>query len=142
MGASYHVWVYQVIIRIKKLYRLFLFQKSRGRKKNELGLGTAALAQPQREVGRTNAREGEERNQGGPPHFSRAQNPCSFSFKGPISIGSVFQLLLLTVLRILGKHVNFLFYILSPTPFFSISLVIILTPTLTVMILISVQPKM
>ena len=24
MGASYHVWVYQVIILMKKLYRLFL----------------------------------------------------------------------------------------------------------------------
>ena len=42
MGASYHVWVYQVIIPIKKLYRLFLFhvfrewiagEKSRDRKK-------------------------------------------------------------------------------------------------------------
>ena len=66
--------------------------------------------------------------------------PFSFSFKRPTRIGSVSQLYLLTVLPVQGKRVTFFFYL--PHFLFSISLVIILTPTLTVMILISVQLKM
>ena len=114
--------------------------RNRGIEKNEWVLGTVVLTHLQRvNVWCTSAREGDGRREGG-PLTSRAQNPLFLLFQRADKIGSVSQLYLLTVLPILGKRVTFFFYL--PHFLFSTSLVIILTPTLTVMILISVQLKM
>ena len=56
MGASYHVWVYQVIIPIKNCIAcscsMYLesgsLVRNRGIEKNEWGLGTVVLTHPQR----------------------------------------------------------------------------------------------
>ena len=100
MGASYHVWVYQVIIPIKNCIACSCFicsesgslVRNRGIEKNEWGLGTVALTRPQRvNVWRTSAREGEGRREGD-PRTSRAQNPLFLLFQRADKIGSVSQL--------------------------------------------------
>ena len=118
--------------------------RNRGIEKNEWRLGTVVLTlrcSPTLKGLTCDARARAREKGGGKETLALLvlKIPFSFSFKGPARIGSVSQLYLLTVLPIQGKRVTF-FYL--PHLLFSTSLVIILTPTLTVMILISVQLKM
>ena len=90
MGASYHVWVYQVIIPIKKnciacscsmCLESGSLVRNRGIEENEWGLGTVVLTHPQRvNVWCTSAREGDGRREGD-PRTSRAQNPLFLLFQ-------------------------------------------------------------